>query len=177
MCCVISYLDLTSKYSNLLIVFLTGVLAYFTYRLIAESRIERINQKMPVVVFRFRHIRHMDRQQLVEIETQERIVNIGSGPALNIQLRTNGELGGVAVGMLDKDEDGLMPWPSGYIVDNVLGPDSGDPDMQICFARTSGDVSLLKNPKLILKATYNDVFGRQFKTLYKNCENKFEMIA
>lgn len=168
-----SLINAIDKHSGLLLVLLTAVYATLTYFILRESRSERLNQKIPVIVFRFRHIPEQLNQHIVR-ETQERLVNIGSGPALDIQLTTNQKFDGLE--MAGKDADGLMPWPNKYPVDNVLGPDSGDPDMQVCFMARTGGLSILKDPTLVLKVRYKDIFGRSYETIFKNCKNEFHTL-
>ncbi len=152
-----------NDYSNLMLVLVTLGYAFLTYFILKENRRDRLNQKMPVVVFRFR---------LDQGKAQERMVNIGSGPALDIQLETNLILNGDTVTGFNRNQ--LTALPPTLPVDNVLGPDNGDPDMQICFMISPNGVSVLKNREAIFKVTYKDVFGRKHETIFQDCKNNFK---
>ncbi len=143
--------------STLIIALLTAFYVWYTRQLLANVRAETLNQKRPIIVFRFRHAKGSGGGPV----TQDRMVNVGSGPALHIALYSNlvvSENGGDA-----SLSDQLRPWP--LPVDNVLGPESGDPDMQICFNVGQGEVkTLLRAEGVKLSVKYEDIFGRKFAT-------------
>lgn len=103
---------------------LTAFYVWYTRQLLHSVRAETLNQKRPVIVFRFRHIKGSGGGPI----TQDRIVNVGNGPAMQLALYSNliiAENGETSF------SDHLKPWS--LPIDNVLGPESGDPEMQICF--------------------------------------------
>ena len=156
--------------SNVVLVSITFAYLVVTYFILRESRSMRMNQKIPVIVFRFREAK--DRSGIPIIE--DRMVNIGSGPALDISLKTNGRTFDSKFGNFN--EHNTLQSMSEFPIDNVLGVDNGDPQMQICFLVGKGKASILKNPKIVFEVTYKDIFNRPFKTVFKKCKNEFRMI-
>lgn len=66
----------------------------------------------------------------------------------------------------------LERWP--LPVDNIIGPDTGNPDLQVCYLVNKDELSILKRPEVELLLTYRDVFGRKYKTRFVDVENRFE---
>jgi len=143
--------------STIIIALLTAFYVGYTRQLLANVRAETLNQKRPIIVFRFRHATGSGEVPV----TQDRMVNVGSGPALHIALYSNltfSENGG-DVSFTDQ----LKPWP--LPIDNILGPESGDPEMQICFNVGQGEGrTLLRGEGVKLSVKYEDIFGRKFAT-------------
>ena len=148
---------------------LTWLYICYTKRLLDQAKKSAYDQKMPVVVFRFRHSQGKGGGPV----TEERLVNIGTGPALHLTLYSNVDVKDGAIVGINKGAK-LEKWP--LPVDNVLGPEIGDAHMQICFLTTEGaDRSILRNPDLVLRVLYQDVFGRKYATNFENLKNDFHL--
>lgn len=149
------------------IALLTFFYVRYTKALLGATQSGNRDEKMPVVVFRFRETKSEDGSPQVE----DRLVNIGLGPALNLRFETNflvdGQNSFTGLGT------NLRPWS----VDNALGADNGDPALQINFFTTIGRSSCLRDPKIHLRATYEDVYGRRYETVFQNNQNSFRKIS
>jgi hypothetical protein len=107
--------------STVVLVVVTIAYVILTWRILSASITSSRDAKMPVLVLRF----------LFETGfISERIVNIGEGPALDIRLQSNGVFSN---GQLERFEKGrtLKTWP--LPIDNSIGPDNGNPALQVCY--------------------------------------------
>ena len=172
MTCIISEIIMTNlllwsqAVSTVILVFITGVYAFLTWRILIASKKASKNEKMPVLIFRFLEESH-------PVQISERIVNVGSGPALDIYLESNGIFQNNQLTGFSKNSN-LKKWP--LPVYNCIGPDNGNPNLQVCFLVTKQGLSVFKNHDAEFLLTYKDVFGRTFKTRFVNQENKFEVL-
>ncbi len=135
---------------------------------------------MPVLVFRYLEVEDDAQEHTGNLQVEgdpvkkrkiisERIVNVGSGAAMDIRLKSNGSFENGEFRF--QKGHALDPWP--LPVDNVIGPDNGNPNLQVCYLRNEGNVSILKNSATELLLTYKDVFGRECETIFECCGNIF----
>lgn len=164
--CQTDWFSLIQTVSTIVLVVVTSFYVWLTWRILSASIISSKDAKMPVLVFRFR-----DEPEKKYIG--ERMVNVGVGPALDIRLQSNAVFKDNQFVEFEKGRV-LEPWR--LPVDNIIGPDNGDPELQVCYFLSQLNTSILKNPDVELLATYKDVFGREFRTRFMNLENKFEQV-
>jgi hypothetical protein len=150
--------------STVVLVVVTIAYVILTWRILSASTTSSKDAKMPVLVFRF-----LEEKDFVS----ERIVNIGQGPALDIRLQSNGVFNNGQLQGFQKGHS-LETWP--LPIDNSIGPDNGNPALQVCYLISTGHSSILKHPDAELLLTYKDVFGREFQTRFVNLENKFAPV-
>jgi hypothetical protein len=72
------YLDLLTKYSNLILVVITGIYAYLTWRMVREMKIARENQLEANLI--------ASPVPMGSIYAQVQLENAGPGPAFNVEL-------------------------------------------------------------------------------------------
>ena len=167
-----SHPAMIQSFFALVLIVITFVYVVYTKRILSHSIKSSQDSKMPVLVFRFTVNEETD-------GVSERIINIGNGPALDIELKSNAGFeksnatGGLAMTRKYRIGSPLEPWPENYPVDNSIGPDTGNSDTQVCYLNNKG-ISILKDPALELLLTYRDIFGRECQTRFVNLENQFE---
>ena len=99
---------------------------------------------------------------------EDYIINTGEGAAFNIKLLSIYDR---ATGDLTKDR--LETWPEP--IDSAIGPHrGGDLRTQINVAADI-DESQMINEKSHMVLTYTESFGRKFRTVFENSENKVKM--
>lgn len=159
---------------------LTLVSICIAYRLLKQTIEQRKDSKMPVMSFRFRaeeiqpyegihgtslaeHNEFAKQQGKIVLSANDpvpvfsyRLVNIGSGPAINVKLinaKANSE----------------------FTVDNIIGS-GGDKELEVCFDFNTriSNKNLLSIPDTHWIVEYEDVFGRKYKTIYKDAKNQFQ---
>jgi hypothetical protein len=126
-----------------------GVYAFITYRLLSEQRKSRLDDKFPCVIVRGRFGPRVASVMTTGNEWTIRLVNIGRGPAFIDHFETTG-LPGYPDGVHTSD------------IDKVIGPDVGDPDLQVAFA--VGHPSVLRQPGVAIVIHYRDIARRLFKS-------------
>jgi hypothetical protein len=124
-----------------------GVYAFLTYRLLSEQQRSWIDDKFPCIVVRAREDRSRQPGGTWEI----RLVNIGRGPAFIEYFHTTGLSGGSC-----PDGDHTRS------IDKVIGPDVGDPHLQVAFAL--GPPATLRLPSVTIIIRYRDIAGRPFES-------------
>lgn len=130
----------------------TGCYTIITWRLLREAQRTRKADKMPCVIIRSR--RNPPEEMAAGMTGERwdlRLVNVGSGPAFIDRFETNG---------VPNYTDGQ------HVIDQVIGPDVGDPDLQIAFAEGGPDV--VRNPKVKIGIRYHDIYGQSFETIYED---------
>ena len=124
----------------------TGITAW----LIFEQRKSRIEDKFPCIVMRSRlNPSRMTAHGATADEWKLRLVNIGRGPAFIEHFETKG-LPHYADGTHTDD------------IDKVIGPDVGDPDLQVDFA--DGTPTDLRRPGAVVLIRYRDIAGNVFES-------------
>lgn len=124
----------------------TGITAW----LIFEQRKSRTDDKFPCVVVRSRMTQSRPTAHgATADEWKLRLVNVGRGPAFIEYFETKG-LPQYADGDHSRD------------IDKVIGPDVGDPDLQVDFA--DGTPDHLRLPKVTIVIHYRDIAGNLFKS-------------
>ena len=155
---------------TIILVIVTIIYVIITFKILSQARISAYDTKMPVLVFKSKP---MPPSKLVK-SNSELIVNIGSGPALDIYLKSNGEFQEKTLISFNKKIKSLNLWPQP--LDNCIGPCNGNLELQICFNITCGELEILKNEDAQLLLEYKDIFGRKYKTRFENKINKFESV-
>jgi hypothetical protein len=125
----------------------TGITAW----LILDQRESRLDDKFPCIVVRSRLDRAATDVVTDRNEWTLRLVNIGRGPAFIEYFYAEG-LHGCSCNDGDLTD----------IIDKVIGPDTGDPHLQVAFAQ--GDPQVLRRSELRIIIHYRDVAGRLFKS-------------
>lgn len=127
-----------------------GVYAILTNRLLSEQRESRLDDKFPCISLRCRFDRRPTPVATNENEWTIRLVNIGRGPAFIDYFHTTG-LGGYSCDDGDHTNG----------IDKVIGPDVGDPHLQVAFAQ-GAHPSVLREPGVTIIIRYRDLAGRVF---------------
>lgn len=125
----------------------TGITAW----LIFEQRRSRVEDKFPCIVVRARL--NPSRVTALGVTTDEwklRLVNVGRGPAFIEHFETAG---------LPHYVDGVHT----DAIDKVVGPDVGDPDLQVDFA--DGTPDDLRRPGVRILVKYRDIAGNLFESI------------
>jgi len=115
--------------------------------LILGQRKSRLDDKFPCIVVRSRFSPLATDKK----EWTIRLVNISRGPAFIEYFHTIG-LGACSRKDGDNTDD----------IDKVIGPDMGDPDLQVAFAM--GHPERLRSPEVKIVIHYRDIAGRLFKS-------------
>ncbi len=124
----------------------TAVYTVITAWLIIEQRRNRIDDKFPCIVARSR----LNPKRAKDIWRLQ-LVNIGRGPAFIEYFHTTG-LSGCACNDGDNTDK----------IDNVIGPDVGDSDLQVTFGY--GEPEYLKQSGVKIVIRYRDMAGRLFES-------------
>ncbi len=122
--------------------------ADLTHQLILEQRESQLNDKFPCIVVRSRHVVHVSGVTPTTYEWKPRLVNIGRGPAFIEYFETTGLEPHYKNGV-HTDE-----------IDKVIGPNVGDPDLEIPFA--NGTPEVLRRSEVTIVVRYHDIAGRVF---------------
>jgi len=154
-----------------------------TSKAIAISEETRIDLKKPVLTFRWRYDKEANKttEGIVRAKLTTRLVNVGSGPAVNIHVFSN--FNDYATGLAPDIFDELRAWSNNsFIFSSVLGPDTGDPSMQIAFYESEWEndpdqcFSPLHDYNVIFLAIYEDLFGRVFTSMQSHKQNEVYQI-
>ncbi len=132
---------------NWIVAIVATVYTVITGWLIIEQRKSRLDDKFPCIVVRCLYgpgITTFEKQWTL------RLVNIGRGPAFIKHFYTEG-VPYIADGVHTDD------------IDNVIGPEVGDPDLQISFAPTNHPSTFQQSPWTII-IRYLDIAGRMFES-------------
>lgn len=132
--------------------------------LVWETERNGRNDKFPCIIVKGRHRRE---DQITKEGLRKwgvRLVNVGGGPAF----------------IDDLDVQGLTEEPEGANgpskkqngnrtdnIDKVIGPDVGDPDLQMEFAGED-DILILQRRTVIIEVKYHDITGRNFMSGIRN---------
>ena len=124
-----------------------------------------INEKFPCIVVKTRHNHDtkVSEEKSEEEKSQRpweiRLVNIGRGPAFIQDVVTEGLTRG-------ERPDVWFDYPNGRVprkkMDRVIGPEIGDPHLQVHFAY--GDTDFLRSDGVSVCIIYNDIAGRMFRS-------------
>lgn len=137
----------------------TVLYTLMTLWIIFEQRETRKDDKLPCVVIRSRlNPAREVHGGMTSDEWKLRLINIGGGPAFIEHFETTGV-------------PGLENGAHTNAIDQVIGPDVGDPDQQIDFA--SGEPSVLREPGVRIVVRYRDVSKRLFETRLENGRVEF----
>ena len=135
---------------NWIIAISTLFYTVITAWLILEQRKSRTDDKFPCIVLRSRlNPSRPTTQESTPDEWKLRLVNVGRGPAFIEYFETKG---------LPCYVDGVHT--DG--IDRVIGPDTGDPDLQVDFANGTPDHLRLR--KVIVVIRYRDIEGNLFES-------------
>jgi hypothetical protein len=122
------------------------IYAFLTYRLLSEHQKSQLNDKFPCVVVRARRNPFTNTLEIG-------LVNVGRGPAFIQSFDTNG-LSHLRCSDGDHTDD----------IDNVIGPNAGNPDLQVVFAY--GESKPITAPDVTVVIHYRDIAGRLFKSRF-----------
>lgn len=159
-------------------------------RLISLARQQERNSRAPVVMLKFfessptkeAHIQnipsHGEDDRIRQLPAgsvvnlfEDFLLNIGSGPALELSVRTNGWA------LRDGRGDIMEAWP--YEIGNVLPAFTGERATQICF----NVMPKLMGPSAILidnvkfEVTYESISGVKFRTRFHRNRHEFEVLV
>jgi hypothetical protein len=133
------------------------VYAMMIIYLVWETRRNGINDKFPCIIVKGRERRKEQRDEGLK-RWGVRLINIGRGPAfiddLNVQGLTEYSQG--SQGPLNKVNGNRT-----HNIDKVIGPDVGDPDLQMEFAGQE-DILILQRSDVTIEVKYHDITGRNF---------------
>jgi hypothetical protein len=146
---------------------------------VAESQQMRIDSVRPVVCLRYLWHDLENGKPGPKTKRSTRLVNVGCGPALGIHLRWN--LGAHATP--EGSELDLLPYLVDCPLDTIafgapLGPDNGNPDMQIAFFESvyaENCISPIEHSGVRIEITYQDVFGNLYSTHLVRCAQTFHI--
>jgi len=122
------------------------VYAIMIILLILENQRSGKNDKFPCIVVKAR--RNPNATEHPEKEWSIRLINIGRGPAFIKRFAVYG-LTDYRDG--DRTDD----------TDKVIGPEVGDPDLEIEFT-FERDLAILRSPDVTIEIWYEDIAGREF---------------
>jgi len=111
------------------------------------------------------------------------IVNIGSGPALDVKISSNATFGGSVVEnhLTGFDlERPLEPWPSDRLLDlapvpTVVGSGTANAHVLLTRPQRSDVRTILADDAAKIVISYSDVFGRRCETRLTACKQKFDL--
>ena len=138
--------------ATVMVAIATIVYAFITHRLISEQRKNWLDDKFPCISVRARFDRRPTPVATNENEWTVRLVNIGRGPAFIDYFHTMG-LSGHSCDNGDRTDG----------IDKVIGPDVGDPHLQVAFAQ-GAHPSVLRQPEVAIIIRYHDIAGRSFES-------------
>jgi hypothetical protein len=153
--CIVTIATVVVAVATVVAAIAAGVYAFLTNRLLSEQRASRLDDKFPYISVRARE----DLSRPPGATWEIRLVNIGRGPAFIEYFETTG----------------LPSYPDGVHtgdIDKVIGPDVGDPHLQVAFAL--GPPANLRLPSLTIVIRYRDIAGRVFTSGITAGEPVFE---
>ena len=162
-----------------ILVLITRKYALTTEMILGESRNARMDSSMPMLMFRFLgtgkyQLREVKGEELEVEVISTRIVNVGLGPARNIRLRSNfSEEECTEYGSIKPHfgKDQLINWQ--VRIDDCLGIENGNPDMQISFFEAP-EYTPLHELKAQFEIKYKDVYGREYVTRFFEKKHTFD---
>lgn len=127
-----------------------AVYALMILYLVFENQRGSKNDKFPCVIVKARLNPNTDEESTKDEKKKWsiRLINVGRGPAFIKKFTTYG----------------LTTYPDGDNtdqIDKVIGPDVGDPHLQIEFT-FEVDLAILREPRLTIEIQYEDISGRLF---------------